>query len=432
MAILALPASGAAGGPTTTHNVQPTELAGNRNCGTGEGDFEIRVQSPGDQTIPINFGGVTGSLTIDVYNTASGQAFDFSFSGGFGVELVYVKAGPNTNQYDYLGDLGHGVSSDTFLHGPVNASNGQFYGLSHISFCVVPLGTELQIVKTAVDDEITVGEAPQFDITVTNVGPVDATNVDIDDTLPTVGSPWTDNKAECTVSGGVTLHCDIASLAPAASFTVRVTGTAVDADDCGETLNNTAFADADNADQVQDSDSIDVICGAIEVNKVVKDATTETIGDTKALAGVGFTLFEGADAPDDGSEVAATSEVTTDASGIACFDGLPVDTTFTLRETTTPAGYATVDDQNVTTGSTHSECGDGNEVSVTIENDPLTDLFIHVEAQVDDATRSSIVCVDENDNVIGQDPASGFADPAEVDVDGLLPGTYTCTIIIDP
>jgi hypothetical protein len=84
--------------------------------------------------------------------------------------------------------------------------------------------------------------------------------------------------------------------------------------------------------------------------------------------------------------------MTTDAEGVVCFDGLPVGTTFRLSETTTPSGYATVADQNVTSSATQSDCGDGNEASYDVENFALTDISIDVTAQIPGATLSTIVC----------------------------------------
>lgn len=121
--------------------------------------------------------------------------------------------------------------------------------------------------------------------------------------------------------------------------------------------------------------------GAIEVNKFAKVPGSS---DTQPVAGAGFTLFDNGDA--------VTAEMTTDAEGVVCFDGLPVGTTFRLSETTTPSGYATVADQNVTSSATQSDCGDGNEASYGVENLALTDISIDVTAQIPGATLSTIVC----------------------------------------
>lgn len=440
VALATLPASAdhvIPGPPTTTLNVQPTGVHGNPTCSdvTDAGDFlfEFKLEPVVSGTFPLSFDGLTGSVTTDVYNTPDGQAFDFEFTGDFVAATVVVKGGPNANLYDYIAaSFAPGASADTFLHAPVNPSNNRFFGLSHISFCVAEAGAELEITKTAVADPITVGDHAAFDITVTSLGPATATNVTIDDELPNDVLDWEvvdeDIPGACTVTFGNTLHCDVGDLEPTNSFSVSVQTTepiALGSARCGETLENTAFANADNADEVMDDATIDVICGAIEVNKFAKVPGTE---DTQPVAGAGFTLF---DWPEEGDMVDPPGEVTTGEDGIACFDGLPVDTTFTLAETTVPFGYAPVADRQVTSSADNADCaGIGMPTTVDVENIPLTDVSVTATAQVPGATESTIVCVDEGGMEVGN--SGDFADPASLDIEDLEPGEYTCTIVIDP
>ncbi len=44
---------------------------------------------------------------------------------------------------------------------------------------------------------------------------------------------------------------------------------------------------------------------------------------------------------------------------------------------------------------------------------------------------STITCVDSLASNIGNSP-QGPSDPAQVDANDLEPGTYTCTVLIDP
>jgi hypothetical protein len=46
------------------------------------------------------------------------------------------------------------------------------------------------------------------------------------------------------------------------------------------------------------------------------------------------------------------------------------------------------------------------------------------------ATNSTIICVDASGKTVADSGA--FADPANAGAKGLTPGTYTCTITIDP
>jgi hypothetical protein len=123
-------------GAPSGDGVQPVALHGNFNCDltTADGDpadaqFELRIQSPADGTFPV--GATTGfRITLDVHtDPIQGQTFDWTATGGV-VTVVYVKAGPDTNRYDY----GAGDTMDTALHGTIN-QDPRFFGLSHLSFC---------------------------------------------------------------------------------------------------------------------------------------------------------------------------------------------------------------------------------------------------------------------------------------------------------
>ncbi|MFJ8588896.1 hypothetical protein ACIRD2_30165 [Streptomyces sp. NPDC093595] len=124
-------------GPPSDAGVQPVEVAGNPTFASLDpevwGTFNcqgqpIRIEDPeeGDTSGPITI------TNIDANNT-----FDFEVDEDFAVIGVIVKGGPNANVYDYRPT---GIQADENLHAPINPNNGQFYGLSHIDFCVVPDG----------------------------------------------------------------------------------------------------------------------------------------------------------------------------------------------------------------------------------------------------------------------------------------------------
>jgi hypothetical protein len=127
------------GPPTTTLNVQPVGVPGNPFCSNvlpgGSYLFEYKHEPVESGTFPLEHNGLTGSVSVFVYDTTEGQAFDFLFSGDFISSGIVAKGGPNANFYDYRPFNGAGL--DTFLHSPVNPSNNKFYGLSHISFCII-------------------------------------------------------------------------------------------------------------------------------------------------------------------------------------------------------------------------------------------------------------------------------------------------------
>ncbi len=431
------------GPPTTSLNVQPEQVDGNPTCsdliGSGDFLFEFKFEPVADlDDWPLSFDGLSGELDVDVYNTPDGQAFDFDVSGDFVVAAVFVKAGPGGNFYDYrpdganfpleiFGDAGVG---DTFLHGPINPQNNKFYGLSHISFCIAEAEAEIDIVKTAVDDEITVGEKAAFDITVTSLGPATAQNVTIDDELPNTTWDWEivseDITGACDITDGNTLHCDVGDLAEGESFSVRVqTTTVATAAECDTTLDNTAFAEADNAGEVSDDASITVECGAIKVVKTAKHA--DTSGATSANLEADFEITD---------SNGATHSVTTNATtGVACVDNLPLGAA-SVEETSGPTGYAEdPDTENVTV--TENDCPEpGAGATALFENIPLTDVEININSQHDGATSTVVECWEGSDTSGDPDFSTTILGDGSLDMDGFEPTdpevTLTCEITIDP
>ena len=167
-----------------------------------------------------------------------------------------------------------------------------------------------------------------------------------------------------------------------------------------------------------------------------KETKTPGSPNPQPLANAGFTLF----LANTNTMVQATNhagfEALTDAAGEVCFEGL-VPGLFDVEETTVPFGYAiagnALTEDVLVVGGT--DCAGSPPVAVTVTNDSLTEISIHVEAQVPGATISSIECfLEDGVTSIGGNLAA-FSDPADlqfVGLDALREGTYKCTIIIDP
>jgi hypothetical protein len=175
--------------------------------------------------------------------------------------------------------------------------------------------------------------------------------------------------------------------------------------------------------------------GAIKISKISsKTAAT-------ALSGAHFELCTN-DGPYTVANPCAAAKSGSDdlisgADGTVCVDNLGF-ATYYVTEKSAPTGYA-IDDS-----TTHSvvvdnmaKCSDatfGGE-SLTFKDTPLTDLTITVTSEAPGGTKSRITCVDSASANIGNSPqpsATTFGDPANVTANGLKPGTYTCTVIIDP
>jgi prealbumin domain-containing protein len=122
---------------------------------------------------------------------------------------------------------------------------------------------------------------------------------------------------------------------------------------------------------------------------------------------------------------------TTDAKGQACFDGLTIGTAYTVTETTAPAGYSIDTTSKSVTPSSAASCTSGTPDGVSFTDSPLTDISATATSEVPGVTNSTITCVDSGGGGVGNSP-QGPGDPVSVTANGLKPGTYTCTIIIDP
>jgi len=154
--------------------------------------------------------------------------------------------------------------------------------------------------------------------------------------------------------------------------------------------------------------------GAIKVTKTRKHAA-DGPGD-HPQAGVSFTVN------------GVTKQ--TDANGVACFDGLQFGT-YTVHETT-PAGYHGEADKQVTVDNT-ATCSAGTYVGETVSfhNTPLTDITVSVNSQVDGGTSSTIVCKAADNSTVASGSTGANGDGSATG-SNLEPGTYTCTIVVDP
>ena len=116
-----------AAAPAQAASVEPGFIAGNPSCADLNSQWtEVKYEPVQSGTNEVGDGSI--SVTVD------GAVRSFGFTATPGVDAVIVKGGPNALVYAYDPDS----AGDTGLHAPVNPENGDYYGLSHISFCYGP------------------------------------------------------------------------------------------------------------------------------------------------------------------------------------------------------------------------------------------------------------------------------------------------------
>jgi len=153
--------------------------------------------------------------------------------------------------------------------------------------------------------------------------------------------------------------------------------------------------------------------GAIKVTKTRKHAASGP--GSHAHEGVSFTVN------------GVTKQ--TNASGIACFDNLLFGT-YSVVESV-PSGYVGESPKDVVVDN-KAGCADATYVgeAVSFENTPLSNIMVSFTSQVAGATAAKISCTGLSPTPADATPTA-FDDAAEAYLD-LTPGTYNCTVVIDP
>jgi uncharacterized repeat protein (TIGR01451 family) len=282
----------------------------------------------------------------------------------------------------------------------------------------------LSISKTPDGGSVVAGSPISFTITVHNGGPGGATNVDIDDTLP-AGFTWAENpdKAECAISSGA-LHCDIASLANGASFSVTLSAPTT-AQDCGKVTNH-ATADADNNAEISDDGDVTVTCPDVSVEKTTSTPHVSA-GDT-----VSYSLT-------------VTAGGTGNSTNVTLTDTLPTGVNWNAP------GGADGGSCSISSGVLHCSFGTmapGAEKHVTLTATAGTgacpsinnSATVSSAADVDSSNNSAgpvqitVDCPDVSILKVAKDDPISAGDPAQfnITVSNLGPGTAKDVNVIDP
>lgn len=132
------------------------------------------------------------------------------------------------------------------------------------------------------------------------------------------------------------------------------------------------------------------------------------------------------------------------SAGTVCIENLAFGSNYYISEKTPPAGYS--NDAGATTTqvtvNVNTTCS-GSPQTFTYRDTPLTDLSVHVASEATGGTASRISCVvngtttgignsPQPADTAGTPPVQNFGDPETLTANGLSPGTYVCTVVIDP
>jgi len=171
--------------------------------------------------------------------------------------------------------------------------------------------------------------------------------------------------------------------------------------------------------------------GAIQIKKTGKDVrcTAENTPDancdgvhSRLLSGVVFTISKTGFSVD---------SLGTNADGVTCVDNIPLGTYTVSEKAPAPTGYKKAADQTGVTITKSSTCAGTPEQKLTFDNAPLTDIIISVSQG-----GASPVTTGSNISCTGLTPTPADATSANDDTSETykdnVPGTYTCTVVIDP
>jgi hypothetical protein len=126
---------------------------------------------------------------------------------------------------------------------------------------------------------------------------------------------------------------------------------------------------------------------------------------------------------------ASVGTITTDGTtGLGCLGNLTL-ATYTVEETTGPAGYLKDPDVETVNVDTKGTCAAGYK-TVSFENKPLSNITVSFQSQVTGGTAATIDCTGLSPDG-GDTTPSAFDDTSET-FKNLTEGTYTCTVVIDP
>lgn len=247
-------------------------------------------------------------------------------------------------------------------------------------------------------------------------------------------SAWTLESLSCTTSGPGNTGAQSGS-----TTTADITVAA------GGTVTCTYQNQGTGAIQIT-KEGKDKNCASGDTTTAVDDADGTQIGTCSGTSHVAYlaATFAVTDAQGNSAGSISTDKTT----GIGCLDGIPAGATYTVTETAAPSNFAAADpdsdgdspgndtdslagdDGYSVTVSSIATCSTGSPATQVVVDNPLTDVTVTAVGEIVGATSSTISCTDSNSNTVGSSSTSSGTTTDTAD--GLVPGTYTCTVTIDP
>jgi hypothetical protein len=165
------------------------------------------------------------------------------------------------------------------------------------------------------------------------------------------------------------------------------------------------------------------ILGAIQITKTAKDKACTGAGVPAGCAGNGSRYLSGVifEIKNSQGTVVATS-TGTNSSGVTCVENLPL-ATYTVHEQAAPTGYSAAADQ--TAAVTASGTCSSGAVAKSFVNTPLSKITVSFDSKVDGATTATIQCT-------GEGSPANLPEGTPKVLDDLAPGSYQCTVVVDP
>jgi uncharacterized repeat protein (TIGR01451 family) len=349
------------------------------------------------------------------------------FEGGINITQLIPNAGCFT-----------AFTAETRSSTPFDARLKDFV-IGDLDTCV----RDVSVEKTPDGGTANAGDTITFSITVTNESPnSDAENVTLTDTLPNSGLTWSITTQPagdpCSIAGTPqVLSCNFGTLPVGGSATVTISSP-TDAADCGLKENTVTVSATGDIDATNNTDpgDITVNCGAIRINKnSTKGDGTSAVSNAGAVFSITGPGISGTLSVTDDLTAAAPDE---DANvGRVCVSGLQPGGTYTVNETSPPGGYAGATQVNQTVVAVAGDCTSGSLNAATFTNVPLGEITTgYNDGGSNETSATSITCAPQGGADLTAQPEASDDDIPDYDADSSFtvtaPGTYVCTVVVDP